>query len=441
MEDKERIGLMIGAIRRIARGDISSRLGLSGKNDELDALAGSINEMIDELKSMVRAKQEPEGGFRALFESMSLGVVYQNAHGYITSANPSAERILGLTLDQMQGRTSIDPRWKAIHSDGSDFPGDTHPSMIALKTGEEVRNVIMGVFNPVTGEQTWININAVPLTQPGEDKPYQVYTLFEDITYRKDLEEELKKYTDHLEDEVKRQTNELIQSEKMAGIGLLVAGVAHEVNNPLSYVKSNSNFLKQDFAQLKELLQGKNIEIELEEFEELIDTNIEGLERIAKITRALKRFARPDSGGRAFVNINEGIKDTLVMVNNQLKFRVKVHEDFGDIPMLDCNIGQLNQVFMNLIINASQAMDRGDLWIRTWSDDHDVYIRIRDNGTGIPPDQINNIFDPFYTTKESGTGLGLSISYRIIQEHRGEIVVESEGGSGTSMTIKLPVEV
>ena len=192
MEDRERIDRMIGSIRNMVRGNLSSKLGISGKNDELDALAESINGLMDEITSAEKEKYKPEGGFRALFESMSLGVVYQNAHGYITSANPSAERILGLTLDQMQGRTSIDPRWKAIRPDGSNFPGDTHPSMMALKTGEEVRNVIMGVFNPVTGEHTWININAVPLTLPGEDKPYQAYTLFEDITYRKAMEKELK---------------------------------------------------------------------------------------------------------------------------------------------------------------------------------------------------------------------------------------------------------
>ena len=773
----------------------------------------------DRMINMESGPRMSEEKYRLLFESMTIGVVYQNSEGHITSANPSAERILGLSLDQMQGRTSMDPRWRAIHEDGSDFTGDTHPSMMALKTGENVRNVVMGVFNPSTGNITWININAVPQTRPGEEKPYQVYTLFEDITERKRteaelrmseeryrllfntandavfvhelteegvpgkfieanniacsklgysreellemtpfdlndpemddtrritrgeialhennlmfetvkitkdgrripfeinghlfeidgrsmvlaiarditerkraeealreseerfkdffenepeycymvttdgkimdvnrsaldmlgykkkeiigkpllttiyapksrdtakeyfqewkekgvmrnkeliivkkdgaertvllsanavrdskgeiihsisvqrditerkaaeekvrkmsqaveqspalvvitdtlgniefvnpkfcqltgytarevmgknprilksgnqsedfyrdlwdtitdgkewrgefhnkkkngelywesasispiidekgeathyiaikedvterkaMEQELKDHADHLKEEVKKQANELIQSEKMAGIGLLVAGVAHEVNNPLAYVKSNSNFLKEDFLKMKEHLVKTGWEGgDLKETEELLDSNIEGLDRIAKITRTLKRFARPDSGGRAFVNINEGIRDTLIMVNNQLKFRIEVHEDYGKIPMLDCNIGQLNQVFMNLMINASQAMEKGDLWIKTWSDDQNIYIRIEDNGKGIAEDRIMNIFDPFYTTKENGTGLGLSISYRIIQEHDGEINVESDRNKGTIMTIRLPLE-
>ena len=142
-------------------------------------------------KRAEEALRESEEKYRTLFETMAQGVVYQAADGRITSANPAAERILGLTLDQMQGRTSMDPRWKAIHEDGSAFPGETHPSMVALKSGKEVRNVVMGVFNPLYDEYRWININAVPQFKSGEDKPYQVYTTFDDITERERAEEAL----------------------------------------------------------------------------------------------------------------------------------------------------------------------------------------------------------------------------------------------------------
>ena len=130
--------------------------------------------------------------YRVLFETMAQGVVYQDAEGKITSANPAAERILGLTLDQMQGRTSADPRWKAIHEDGSDFPGETHPSMVALATGKEVSDVVMGVFLPQAERYNWINVNAVPLFRSGEDNPYCVYTTFEDTTARRRAEEALR---------------------------------------------------------------------------------------------------------------------------------------------------------------------------------------------------------------------------------------------------------
>jgi PAS domain S-box-containing protein len=138
------------------------------------------------------ALRESEEKHRTLFETMAQGAVYQNAEGHIISANPSAERLLGLRLAEMLGRTSMDPRWKAIHEDGSDFPGDTHPAMIALKTGKEILHVVMGVFHPGANEYVWINIHAVPQFRPGETKPYQVYTTFDDITARKQAEEALR---------------------------------------------------------------------------------------------------------------------------------------------------------------------------------------------------------------------------------------------------------
>ena len=148
---------------------------------------------ITDRKLAEEALRESEGRYRNLYETMAQGVVYQDADGRIISANPAAQRILGLSLDQMMGRTSLDPRWKAIHEDGSDFPGDTHPAMMALKTGQSNRD-IMGIFNPDEGCYRWIVINAIPQFRTGEEHPYQVFTTFEDITDRKKVEEELREY-------------------------------------------------------------------------------------------------------------------------------------------------------------------------------------------------------------------------------------------------------
>ncbi|UCC63938.1 MAG: PAS domain S-box protein, partial [Anaerolineae bacterium] len=149
-----------------------------------------------ELEGVENALRESEEKHRTLFETMTQGVVYQAVNGEIISVNPAAERILGLTLDQMQGRTSMDPRWRAIREDGTAFPGDMHPSMVALRTGEPVRNVVMGVFNPQTEEHVWINVNATPQFRPGHDTPYQVYTTFEDITRRWRAEKALQEERD-----------------------------------------------------------------------------------------------------------------------------------------------------------------------------------------------------------------------------------------------------
>ena len=163
------------------------------KSDAGDPLYTVIScEDIEKSKQVEEALRESEENYRTLFETMIQGVVYQDAEGNITDANPSAQRILGFSLDQMQDRTSVDPRWKSIHEDGSHFPGETHPSMVALKTGKRIENVVMGIFNPVTEDYTWININAVPQFKEGVKKPYQVYTTFHDITERKQTEEALR---------------------------------------------------------------------------------------------------------------------------------------------------------------------------------------------------------------------------------------------------------
>jgi two-component system NtrC family sensor kinase len=259
-----------------------------------------------------------------------------------------------------------------------------------------------------------------------------------DITDRKILEQRINDYMLDLEKQVKDRTQEVLQTEKMAALGVLVAGVAHEVNNPLSFVKANTQIVLEDLNKLKGR-SNKADEKLIEDSLELLRINKEGIERIAAITKALKRFARPDSGERVATDINQGIKDSLILLGNQMKHKVKIHEEYGDIPPIICNIGQLNQVVVNMLNNSMEAMETGDVWIRTWSADGDVFVSIKDNGSGIDPKIQGRIFDPFYTTKEMGTGLGLTISYRIIKDHGGDILLESEVGKGTTMTIRIPI--
>ncbi|MBN2003278.1 MAG: PAS domain S-box protein [Anaerolineae bacterium] len=166
---------------------------LTPADQELLVFVSAQAAMAIQRKRDAEALREREAQYHTLFETMAQGVVYQDAAGYITAANPAAERILGLSLDQMQGRTSFDPRWRALHLDGTDFPGETHPATIALQTGKAIRNVVMGIFNPLTEAHSWINVNAIPQFRPGEASPHQVYTTLEDITERIEAEAQIRR--------------------------------------------------------------------------------------------------------------------------------------------------------------------------------------------------------------------------------------------------------
>ncbi len=263
----------------------------------------------------------------------------------------------------------------------------------------------------------------------------------EDVTARKKAEDELKRYTETLEEEVQRRTQDLIQSEKMASVGLLVAGVAHEVNNPLAYIKSN-NELTQELALRirKELPEDHEASKDLDNLISLLETNEKGMNRIAVLTTTLKRFAKPDEGDRDLADINQGMKDTLLIVYNKFKHRIKVTEDYGEIPQTKCAIGQINQVFLNLLLNASEAMEKGNVWVSTRHEGSYIVIDVKDDGPGMNEDVQRHLFDPFFTTKSKGTGLGLSLSYKIIRQHNGHIEVLSKVGEGTTMSVRIPVE-
>jgi len=365
-------------------------------------------------------------------EQAADSIFITDKNGIIEYLNPALEKLSGYSKNEVIGKT---------------------PSI--LKSGKHDQQFYENLWNTIlsgkvyygeminrkkNGEFYYIERTITPIKDSKGNITHFV-SIGMDVTKCKYLETELKKYTEHLEEEVKQRTQELLQSEKMAAVGVLVAGVAHEINNPLSYIKTNAEFLKEDLNDLKSDYQatGKDQKM-VDGLIKMTDTINEGINRIAHITQALKRFAKPDAGEKVPSDINQGIRDTLLILQNQLKHRVKVNEVYGDIPNINCNINQLNQVFMNIILNSSQAMDEGEIWIRTSSDTRYVYVEIRDNGKGIQKEHLNKIFDPFFTTKRTGTGLGLSTSYKIIKEHKGSITVESEVGVGTKMTITLPIE-
>jgi len=272
--------------------------------------------------------------------------------------------------------------------------------------------------------------------------------------------EKLQEYSQTLEDKVEERTkelkeaqNQLILKEKMASLGNLVAGVAHEVNNPIGAVHSAADITKRCIEKINNILKSN---ASLEEFKsdqelqkslKLLEDNNQitttASERITKIVRSLKTFARLDEADFQNVNIHEGLNSTLTLIEHETRDRISVNKNYGNIPKIDCYPDQLNQVFMNVLMNAVQAIEKmGQITIKTLSKDCKVIINISDSGIGIPSENLDKIFNPGFTTRGVGvgTGLGLSISYNIIQKHNGEIKVESEVGKGTSFTILLPTD-
>jgi two-component system NtrC family sensor kinase len=271
---------------------------------------------------------------------------------------------------------------------------------------------------------------------------------------------------------LKDAQSQLVDAEKMAALGQLTAGIAHEINNPINFVTSNIKPLQLDIDDLKEIISKyeqidyaapnvleqiqevdafkKQIDLDFinNEIESLLTGITDGAKRTAEIIRSLRNFSRLDEDDLKPIDINEGLHSTLVLVRNSLPDNVKVIKDFGNLPKVECLPGKINQVFMNLISNAIQAIKSNGknreeelLTIRTWYDDNHVKISIKDTGTGMTDEVKHKIFEPFFTTKEvgEGTGLGLSIVFSIIEKHKGHIDVLSETDQGTEFIITLPV--
>ncbi|RJP80355.1 MAG: response regulator [Desulfobacteraceae bacterium] len=274
-----------------------------------------------------------------------------------------------------------------------------------------------------------------------------------------------------LENRYFKSMSQLFQSEKMASIGQIAAGVAHEINNPIGFIKSNlltlSDYVK-DFAGLIRMYGGlidrlkappaeifseieairlheRSIDKDylLKDAPELIRECLEGSVRVEKIVIDLKDFAHPGKEEKQSVDINRCLDSTLNVVWSEIKYKAKVHKEYGEIPLINAYVNRLSQVFMNILVNAAQAMAcQGEISIRTRADETHITIEISDTGQGIPEEDLNRIFNPFFTTKEvgKGTGLGLHVSYNIIKNHHGSIDVSSKVGQGTVFTIRLPIE-
>jgi len=237
--------------------------------------------------------------------------------------------------------------------------------------------------------------------------------------------------------QIKETEAQLIQMEKMASLGILAAGIAHEINNPLSFLISNLEFMRDFTKNLSNTTQLKTADIE--QLRQVILEAEEGTLRIKKIVQDLRTFSRKSESQRIRVDVNKILDSTLSIIWNEIKYKAAVTKDYQAKSEVEADTTQLTQVILNILINASQAIkaDKGMINLFTYEDQDNVYVKIKDTGTGIAANVLPKIFDPFFSTKK-GTGLGLSVSYNIIKQHNGTITVESQPGQGAVFTIGLP---
>lgn len=266
--------------------------------------------------------------------------------------------------------------------------------------------------------------------------------------------------------QLERLQAQIVHSEKMASLGQLAAGIAHELNNPVGFVYGNLDILSQNIAGLIKLLdfydktdlpetaaagaalikEEIDYEFLLEDLNSIINDCRDGAERIKDIVQNLRTFSRLDEAEFKKTDIHEGIDSTIRLLSRYFSTdNIRLVREYGEIPPIDTFSGQLNQVWMNLLVNAAQAISEkgGEVRITTHTDEKSVFISISDTGCGIAPEHLNRIFDPFFTTKRvgEGTGLGLSISFGIVQRHGGTISVDTQAGEGTTFTVVLPIEI
>lgn len=397
-------------------------------------------------------------------EQSSAMILITDANGNIIYVNSRFEEVTGYTKSEVLGQnprilkggdsfTDYKEMWHTI-SGGKQWQGDFH---------NKKKN----------GEYFWERATISPIMDQ-DGKITNFLGIKEDITARKQVEEALEQSVaesvqmatslEFLNAELKSTQSQMLQREKMASIGQLAAGVAHEINNPIGFVSSNLRSLDKYFKKLTDYLQllernikkkdpdgwteinpeRKKLKIDfmLEDGEELIAESLDGSERVRKIVQNLKTFSRVDQAEEQWVDLNECLESTIGIVWNEIKYKAKLEKDLGELPDLNCNPQELSQVFTNILVNAAQAIEKdGLIQIRSWQEEESIFLTFQDNGSGIDEENLERIFEPFFTTKAigEGTGLGMSISYEIVKKHGGTISIDSVVGQGTTFTIELPL--
>ena len=387
-----------------------------------------------------KALQESEERYKLLFDTMLQGVIFQDSEGHIASMNPAAEKIIGYTFNQIQGRTLNNLIGKAIHENGQPFHVEEYPSIVALKTGKEVRNVVMGIQCATRDNYTWLNIHAVPEFRRGEKNPYQVYMTFEDITEHKQMNEKLRHTRDNLEKQVKERTLELEKvvdelkrsNEELQSFAYITS---HDLQEPLRTIASYAQLIKRRYkGQLDQ------------DADEFIDFMVNGASRMKNMIQGLLDYSRVGTQGHKFKEFKS--EDALNYAINNLQSAISENNaeiTYDDLPTIFADKNQIASIFQNLIGNALKFQKEGlkpKIHVLANKKGNEYVFSVSDNGIGIEEQYTHRIFEVFkrlHTIDEyEGAGIGLAIVKRIIDRHGGRVWVESEFGKGSTFCFTLP---
>ncbi|MEL7020123.1 MAG: ATP-binding protein, partial [Bacteroidota bacterium] len=418
-------------------------------NQQLQQQKERLEQQAQRLKVAQTTLREREAMFRGFYEQSPLGIaLFDERHDHFTRCNQRLSSLLGYSESELCEKSIRDiTHPDDVESDRQNFYDYINGN------GDDVYFREKRLIRK-NGDVVWVN-TSISLLYNDADEVNNIIVMMSDITEEKQMEETL------------HQTQaQLLQADKMASLGQLTAGLAHEINNPVNYIYSGIGGLRKNLNALMSVVQeydkiqhpddfvraipnvkamkaAMNYAEVQEDIAELMKGIKEGAERTGNIVRSLQHFSRTDRHVFTYANIHEGLDSTLFILKNALRDNITLHKSWAnDLKDIECYPGQLNQVFMNIITNAIHAIgtNTGDISITTQNTAEGIQIRIRDTGGGMPSNVQKRIFDPFFTTKEvgKGTGLGLSISYGIINKHGGTIQVESQLGEGSCFTIYLP---
>ena len=421
--------------KTLERAKITEPFGYVAKPFETEDLRIAIEMAFYKWRTEKILRDEEKWYSRTLW-SFREAVIATDKNGLISFMNPAAESLTGCNLEDSVGEPIITV-FNVTTEEAVDQIEDTYVKMNTDGFTGELNDIIEIIGKD--GAKHLIKRHHSPIKNDLGALIGSVI-LLHDVTEDKQMETKLKTNLENLERRIRQQDVELFHSEKMASLGYMVASVAHEINDPLAYVKSNTEFIRDGMSDLKRNCRENKIEIgNIKQMKNLLTKNLQVIDRIVTITKTLKKFVKPDIGEKTPTNINSEIEDVIHILESQLKGRVKLNAEYGKLPKIMCNNEQLNQVFMTIIINCSQSMEKGEMWIRSWNDNEHIYVEIKSSGGGIHKEDMEKIYDPLLVSKGRSSRLNLDLCYRIIKEHKGEIEVENKVGNRTKITIKLPI--